>query len=1046
MKKVYLRISFLLSFVLLLGVGVCYAQVLDLSQMEGLRIRNIGPAGMSGRVTSIDAVHSDPRTIYIGTASGGLWKSESGGINWEPVFDDQPVQSVGAVAIDQLNPSIVWAGSGEGNPRNSHNSGNGIYRSLDGGRSWSHMGLEATRTIHRIIVHPRNSDVVYVAALGSAWGPGAERGVFKTTDGGANWEKILYVNDTTGCADLIIDPSNPNKLIAAMWQHHREPWFFTSGGPGSGMYVTLDGGKTWKLRGDKDGLPKGPYGRMGLAICHSKPNVVYALVETKEIAIYRSDDGGFKWSKRGSRNAGNRPFYYADIYADPENENRVYSLWSFVSRSEDGGKSFETILPWGSGVHPDHHAFYIHPTDPSFLMDGNDGGLNISFDKGENWRFVENLPLGQFYHINYDMEVPYNVYGGLQDNGSWVGPSEVWANTDGIRNFHWRELYFGDGFDVVPVPGNSRHVYAMSQGGNVSLVDRETGDSRFVKPVHPEGKTLRFNWNAAIAQSPFDSCTVFFGSQYVHKSTDCGLSWEIISPDLTTNDTAKQKQALSGGLTIDATQAENYTTVIAIDESPLQQGLLWAGTDDGNLQLSRNGGANWQNLIGKLPGAPQGAWIPQIVASSHSPGEAFVVLNDYRRDNWQPYLYHTRDFGSSWRRIADAQSVDGYCLSVVQDPVAENLLFLGTDHGLFVSIDYGATWTKWKEGYPSVPTADLKIHPREHDLVIGTFGRAVWILDDITPLRDLALQGTDVLKKPFHFFPVQDAWNGEFRPTDEGRFMGQSDFRGRNWWRGAVLYAWVAEPDEKEKIRITVFDEEGDTVRNYKVKADTGLLRLRWGFDRDGMATPGFGGPSDDDWTPPGPRVAPGKYTVQLAYLKDSARHSFRILPDPRLPYSATDMAFRDVKIKEMKAMVKAAKEAFDQLLEARKTMDRVEAMLVHAPDSLQDSVKALGKVLRDTIKDCLEMYTTPEGFEGYDHVTVRLNDLIWNTASYFQSGYSRPGDNAMAALANFERELDRVLSRVNKFFAEDWKRYQEFVEGLEKPVFQEVKPVRVER
>lgn len=1036
----------LTAMALLFGSTSLPAQKLDLSKLKGLKIRNIGPAGMSGRVTSIDAVHSNPNTIYIGTASGGLWKSESGGIHWKPVFDKQSVQSIGAVAIDQSNPSVVWAGTGEGNPRNSHNSGNGIYRSLDGGHSWVCMGLEATKTIHRIIVDPRNSDVVYVAALGSAWGPGEERGVFKTTDGGEHWNKVLYINDSTGCADLIIDPSNPNKLIAAMWQYQRQPWFFNSGGKGSGMYVTFDGGQSWKRRDKKNGLPEGPYGRMGLGVCHSKPNVVYALIETKEIAVYRSDDGGFNWRKRGSKNAGNRPFYYADIYVDPENENRVYSLWSFVSKSEDGGKTFANILPWGSGVHPDHHAFYIHPTDPNFLMDGNDGGLNISHDRGANWRFIENLPLGQFYHVNYDMDIPYNVYGGLQDNGSWVGPSEVWASTGGIRNFHWRELYFGDGFDVVPVPGNSRYVYAMSQGGNLSFIDRETGESQYVQPVHPQGDPLRFNWNAAIAQSPYDSCTVFFGSQYVHRSTDCGASWDIISPDLTTNDTAKQKQAQSGGLTIDATKAENYTTIITIEESPLQQNLIWAGTDDGRLHLTTDGGQKWQDMEGKLPGMPKGAWIPQIVASKHTANEAFVVVNDYRRDNWEPYLYHTRDFGKSWRRLADSKQVDGYCLSVVQDPEVENLLFLGTDHGLYVSIDYGVNWTKWDKGYPSVPTRDLKIHPREGDLIIGTFGRAIWILDDLTPLRAMAKQGMDLLKKPFHLFPIQDAYNGEIRSTDEGRFMGQGDFKGRNIGRGAFFYTWVAEPDEKEKLKIVVYDEEGDTVRNYTQAADTGLVKMGWGFHRNGIHFPSYHRPKKGSDLPSGPRVAPGKYSIQVSYKGDSSRYEFRVLPDPRLSYSATDNAFRESKIKEMYKLTGAATKAFNQLLDARKAISQVDGMMVLAADSLRDSVKTLGSQLSDSISSMMEMYMTPEGFEGYDHVTVRLTDLIWVTASYYISTYGRPGQNALNALANYRRELDIVLKRVNRFFAEDWKKYREFVESIDKPVFKDIDPVRVDR
>ena len=1027
---------------------ICFhlpAQELDWSMFDGLRFRNIGPAGMSGRVTSIDAVHQQPNTIYVGTASGGVWKSTSGGINWKPIFDKQPVQSIGAVAIDQSNPDIVWAGSGEGNPRNSHNSGNGIYRSLDAGNTWSHLGLKETKAIHRIVVDPRNSDVVYVGALGSAWGPNEERGVFKTTDGGQSWEKILYLNDTTGCADLIIDPSNPNKLFASMWHFHREPWFFTSGGSGSGLYVTTDGGKTWKERTEKDGLPKGELGRIGLGICHSQPNIVYALVESDgDHAIYRSDNGGRKWRRQGNRNAGNRPFYYADIYVDPENENRIYSLWSYVSRSEDGGKTFQTIADYGTQVHPDHHAFYIHPTDPNFLINGNDGGMNISYDRGKNWRFVENLPVAQFYHIDYDMEVPYNVYGGLQDNGSWVGPSSVWAS-GGIKNYHWRELLFGDGFDVAPIPGNSRYAYAMSQGGYLNKVDKVTGQNIMIRPVHPEGKPLRFNWNAALCQSTHDSCRVFFGSQYLHLSNDCGMSWDLISPDLTTNDTAKQKQATSGGLTIDATKAENYTTITAISESPLRQGLIWVGTDDGNIQLTTDNGKSWDNLAKSLPQFPEGAWIPQIVSSSHTEGEVFIVVNDYRRNNWEPYLYHSRDYGKTWRRLANADNVDGYCLSVVQDPVQENLLFLGTDHGLHVSLDYGAKWYKWTEGFPSVPTRDLKIHPREHDLIAGTFGRSVWILDDLTPLREMAKDGLGLLKKSMHLFEVQDAWNGEMRPTDEGRFMGQSGFIGSNKWRGAEMYMWLPEVEEKEKVHIVIYDEEGDTVRNYHQKADTGLVKLWWGFSRNGISSPSYTKPKRE-YPPSGPRVIPGKYTVQVKYKEDSARSTFSILPDPRLPVSQVDMAAREQMWEEWRDLVKAANDGFERLREAKEAVGRVSEMIVYVEDSLQDSIKTLNSQLRDSIKQYMEIYLLPEGFKGYDHVTVRLADMQWEVGGYITSSYGRPGPNARQALDNYRKEVEETLAIINRFLKEDWIAYRKFVESVEKPMFEDIESVEIKR
>ncbi|MFK7809944.1 MAG: WD40/YVTN/BNR-like repeat-containing protein, partial [Saprospiraceae bacterium] len=545
----------LLLFLSFLSITIC-AQKIDVSKLEGLKIRNIGPAGMSGRVTAIDVNLSNPQIIFVGTASGGVWQTENGGISWKPVFDEAPVQSVGSIAINQKNPAEIWVGTGEGNPRNSHNSGNGIYKSIDGGKTWMDMGLKKTKLIHRIIIHRDDPNTVYAGVLGSAWGPSKHRGVYKTTNGGKTWKKILYIGEEVGVADMVVDPSNPNKLLVAMWEFGRKPWTFNSGGKDSGMHLTYDGGKTWKKLTNKEGLPKGDLGRIGLAFAPSKPSTVYALVEAKENAFYKSTDGGENWKKMATDDKiGNRPFYYSDIFVDPINENRIISIHSVITKSEDGGKTFESFVGWN--IHPDHHAFWIHPTDPDFMIDGNDGGLNISRDGGKNWRFVENLPLAQFYHIDYDMDIPYNVCGGMQDNGSWVGPSAVWKR-GGIRNADWQEVLFGDGFDVALRHDNSRYGWGMSQGGYLSYFDRLTGHTQYIRPAHPEGDILRFSWNAALAKVPDTDCGIYYGSQYVHRSLDCGQTWEILSPDLTTNDSTKQKQTESGGLTKDVTAAENF--------------------------------------------------------------------------------------------------------------------------------------------------------------------------------------------------------------------------------------------------------------------------------------------------------------------------------------------------------------------------------------------------------------------------------------------------------------------------------------------------------
>ncbi|NNK82061.1 MAG: hypothetical protein HKO92_02935, partial [Flavobacteriaceae bacterium] len=601
-----------LNLLLIFCISILSAQDFSMDLVKNMKPRNIGPGGMSGRVTTIDVVHNNPDVMYVGTASGGLWKSTSGGIKWEPIFDNEVTASIGAVAIQQSNPSVIWVGTGEGNPRNSLNGGYGIYKSLDGGKSWIPMGLEKTRHIHRIIVDPTNPNTVYVGAIGSPWGEHPERGVFKTTDGGKTWNKILFANNKTGTADLIMDPNNPNKLIAALWEHKRDPWFFNSGGEGSGLYITHDGGDNWKKVTDKDGFPKGNLGRIGVAIAANKPNVVYAIVEAKKNALYKSTDGGFKWFKvNDKREIGGRPFYYSEIYVDPQNENRVYSIFTYVNVSEDGGKSFNRLMPAydvSNGVHPDHHAWWIHPNDGSFMIDGNDGGLNITKDGGKTWRFIGNLPVAQFYHISVDNEYPYNVYGGMQDNGSWRGPAYVWK-VQGIRNSYWQEIGFGDGFDVIPDKDNSQYGWCMSQQGYVSRYDWKTGNNYTVRPTHPDPDTkLRFNWNAAINIDPFNNSTLYFGSQYVHKSNDKGETWKIISPDLTTNDPDKLKQSESGGLTMDATGAENHCTILVIEPSPLEKDMLWISTDDGRVHFTQDGGETWNDVTKNIKGLPEGSW------------------------------------------------------------------------------------------------------------------------------------------------------------------------------------------------------------------------------------------------------------------------------------------------------------------------------------------------------------------------------------------------------------------------------------------------------
>lgn len=1048
------------GLLLLIVASPAAAQELDLDKLKAMEARSIGPAGMSGRVTAIEAVHNNPDIIYAGTASGGLWKSTSGGIDWEPIFDEQNVASIGSIALDQRNPDVLYVGTGEGNPRNSMTNGNGVFKSLDGGKTWAFKGLENTRAIHRMLVHPDNSDIVYAGVQGAAWGENPERGVYKSTDGGDTWEQILYIDEKTGVGDLVMDPSNPNKLIAAMWEYRRWPWFFTSGGPGSGLYVTFDGGKTWTERTSEDGLPTGELGRIGLAIAPSNPSIVYALVEAKQNALYRSDDGGFTWRKVADQNIGGRPFYYADIFVDSKNENRLYNLHTLVTVSNDGGRTFEVLLPFNR-VHPDHHAWWTHPDDPHFLINGNDGGLAISRDRGATWRFVENLPLAQFYHIGYDMETPYNVCGGMQDNGSWCGPSQVWR-AGGIRNSYWEEVAFGDGFDVMMDASNPRYGFAMSQGGFLRRFDRETGNQKLIKPIHPDNIPLRFNWNAAIEQDPFDTRTIYYGSQFVHKSTDRGNTWAIISPDLTTNDPEKQNQRDSGGLTYDVTGAENYTTITAMSASPLEQGVLWVGTDDGNVQVTRDGGANWTNVVGNIRGVAEGSWVPQIHASAYNAGEAFVLFGDHRRNNWEPYLFHTTDYGRSWNRLVDSDDVWGYMLSFVQDPVEPNLMFVGTEFGLYLSVDGGATWTQWTHGYPTVSTMDLAIHPREHDLIIGTFGRSAYILDDIRPLRALAAEGVNVLDQTLHVFEPPTAILATYKQAKGTRFAAEAMFSGENRSYGAMI-SYVVNPPAAEEVEtegdeeaaeqapapkhaiIKIVSSEGDTLRTLKGSVEPGLNRVTWTLNRKGVRFPGSPEPRPDANEPGGPPVLPGTYTVHIGYGDAEATTRVTVLADSRLEVTRDAMEAKNALRLQLLSRIERATEAVDRLREAQEAIDRINTLLDDRDDDAAQAVKDSGKATADSIKVLRELVNNPSDTKGIRGNPLILSSRLGAASGYLNSSWEAPTETDRIAVAQAEESLQAVIDAVNAFFTEDWPSYQQAVDDADITFFETYTPLRME-
>ncbi|HYC40485.1 MAG TPA: hypothetical protein VEB63_08350 [Chitinophagaceae bacterium] len=1051
----------------------------SLEQFRNWKPRNIGPAGMSGRITSIDAVVANPNIIYLGAASGGVWKTENFGQSWTPVFDDQPLQNIGAVAIQQNNPSVVWAGTGEGNPRNSLNLGAGIFKSLDAGKTWKRMGLEKTVCIHRVVIDPQDPNTVYAAAIGNPYAEHPERGVFKTTDGGETWSKILYVNDTTGCADLVMDPSNPNKLIAAMWQFRRTPWNLKSGGAGSGLYITVDGGKNWKKLSKDDGMPDGQLGRIGVAFSRSMPSRVYAKIEATRNGFYKSDDGGFRWTLVNSdpSQVTDRPFYYQEIYVDPKNENRIYDVHSTVTLSEDGGKSFTTLIPY-SGIHPDHHAWWIHPEDPNLIIEGNDGGIGISRDRGKSWIFDDKIPAGQFYHVSVDNELPYNVMGGMQDNGSWHGPAYTWIN-GGIRNYYWLNVGGGDGFDVMPDAEDASWVYSMSQGGSLGKRNWKTGESWSIRPPTIDPKqTLRWNWNSPLAQDPFDKKTIYYGSQFLHRSPNKGVNWETISPDLTTNDSVKiAAYQNTGGLTMDITGAETHCTILTIAPSSKERGTIWVGTDDGNVQLTRDGGKTWTSFRGKIPGLPPGAWIPQIRASAYNAGEAFVVVNDYRRGDFRPYIFRTKDFGKTWRRLVDENKVRGYALSMIQDPVEPNLIFVGTENGLWVSLDDGNSFEQWKNGYPSVSTYDLAIQEREADLVIGTFGRALWVLDDIRPLRKLAAESARVTSNTVTVFPAPEAYQAQYRPAPGYEWSTWGLWDADNRRRGAAISYFINKPKtdtakqvqpstapsgprgtqstvRRDSVTVKIYNDKNELIRTLKWAAESGFNRQYWGMEEKGYRNPVTmqGGnlafsqkPQPGAPEPSGFAVLPGTYKVVVSFGKDADSTFVTVKDDPRFQNRNEIRLAQRALFQRLRKSVDKLIEGADRLAEAEEVINKVQAQLRGVEGKDADSLRKTSTKMSEDIKAIREFVLgKPSDKQGLSRnpFEVTVSTQMQTAQQSIFSKMVAPGEQEQALVANAEKAIGEAITRINTFFETKWKAYREQVEGTKVNLFKEYKPL----
>ena len=1038
--------------------GGLVAQPAHEAALKNMKFREIGPAIMGGRVDDFAVVESDPRIIYVGSAAGGVFKTINGGASWDPIFDDQPNSTIGDIALAPSDPSIVWVGTGEPNNRQSSSWGNGIYKSMDAGKTWTHMGLKDTHHIGRVIVHPTNPNTVYVAALGHLWGPNKERGVYKTTDGGATWTQSLYINDDTGVSDIAIDSQSPNTLYAAAYERRRTAFGYNGGGPDGGIYKTVDGGAHWtKLT---KGLPtSGDIGRCAVEVYRKNPNIVYALVEnTAQGGIYRSEDKGFNWTRMSATDP--RPSYYSQVRIDPNNDQKVWVLGAPLYLSEDGGKTFREDR-WPK-IHSDFHAMWIDPADSDHIVLGSDGGVTVTYDSGRSWDYINNLPLAQFYEIAYNMEKPYRVCGGLQDNYSWCGPSGS-LQTQGIANDEWINVGGGDGFDTKLDPNDPNIVYTESQDGNLLRRDLRTGQSRSLRPLEDNDKAprYRFQWNSPLVMSAHDSKTLYYGGNYLFKSTNRGDSWTRLGADLTSG-VERDKLPILGKVPDKNTLSrhdgvQNYPCASTVAESPVRAGVLWVGTDDGNLQVTRDDGKTWTNVAGKVPGLKKGAYVAKVEPSHRDEGTAYVAFDNHRSDDFTIYLYMTTDYGQTWKRITDGIPEEAGTAHVVrEDPRNSNLLFAGTEFGLFVSFDRGGKWEKIRNGLPTVPVFDIAIHPRDHDLILGTHGRSILIMDDITALEQMS---DNVLSADLHLFDMRAGTS--FHIANFKGFTGTREFIAANPPYGVVIDYYLKNKLEgRNPVKITVTDKAGNKVRELNGPGEPGINRLNWDLRYDAPAQPApanpaaAGGQPGENGEPEaaggggrgggggggggpfgfggnrGPLVDPGEYNVAIAAAGKNETKTVAVEEDPRITLSAADRAKRRQALTKLYGMAREAETGRRRIVAMRTSLTTL-ADSWKRPTATQppDTVKKAAEALLARVKEVAGLFEVDRqgglGFAGppLAYTPPPVNQKIGRLMGAIDGYAAAPTERQFTDIDQASAELAPALASVNKLANEDVPR-----------------------